>query len=88
MTAAKYFSCEGCLEGSIIAQPVNAPSSYIFNYELVVDVFESVDEDNARHSCLSCVHNGTTCHVVWMVSVGGGQPKSSRCLSKFVGGWA
>ena len=60
---------------------------YLFNFEVIVDVFEIVDDQNVRYSCLSCVCNGTTFHLVWMVVVGGGQPKSSKCLSKFLNGW-
>ena len=83
----KHFRCPDCPEEHTRAQPVKAPSLYIFGYELVVDVFETSDDANVRFSCLSCVCNGTTFHRVWMVREGGDQPKSSKCLSKFLNGW-
>ena len=66
---------------------MKAPSLYILNYEIVVDVLEVKDDAAERYSCLSCVCNGTTFHLVWEVSVGGGQPKSTKCLRKFLQGW-
>ena len=53
----------------------------------MVDVLEVKGDAAERYSCLSCVCNGTTFHLVWMVSVGGGQPKSTKCLRKFLQGW-
>ena len=85
--AVKHFRCPDYPEEHLRQQPVKAPSLYLFNYEVIVDVFEIVDDGNTRYSCLSCVCNGTTFHLVWMVVVGGGQPKSSKCLNKFLNGW-
>ena len=53
--AVKRFRCPGCPEEHTRAQPVKAPSLYVFNYEVVVDVFESVDDENTTYSCPSCV---------------------------------
>ena len=72
--AVKHFRCPDCPEEHTRQQPVKAPSLYLFNYEVVVDVFETVDDANTRYSCLSCVCNGTTFHLAWMVVMGGGQP--------------
>jgi len=85
--AVKHFRCPDCPEEHTRAQPVKAPSLYLFNFEVVVDVLEIKDDGAERYSCLSCVCNGTTFHLVWMVSVGGGQPKSTKCLRKFLQGW-
>ena len=85
--AVRHFRCPDCPEEHTRAQPVKAPSLYLFNFEVVVDVLEIKDDAAERYSCLSCVCNGTTFHLVWMVSVGGGQPKSTKCLRKFLQGW-
>ena len=62
---------------------MKAPSLYIFNYEIVVDVLEVKDDAAERYSCLSCVCNGTTFHLLWVVSVGGGQLKSRSVSGSF-----
>ena len=62
--AVKQFRCPDCPEEHLRQQPVKAPSLYLFNYEVIVDVFEIVDDENTRYSCLSCVCNGTTFHLV------------------------
>ena len=51
--AVKHFRCPDCPEEHTRQQPVKAPSLYLFNYEVVVDVFETVDDANTRYSCLS-----------------------------------
>ena len=85
--AVKHFRCPDCPEEHTRSQLVKAPSLYIFKYEVVVDVFESVDDENERYSCLSCVCTDTTFHLAWMVNVGGHQPKSSKCLAKLLNCW-
>ena len=85
--AVKHFRCPDCPEEHTRAQPVKAPSLYIFNYEVVVDVLEVEDDAAERYSCLSCVCNGTTFHLVLVARVGGAQRKSTKCLRKFLQGW-
>ena len=41
--AVQHFRCPDCPEDHARAQPVKAPSLYIFNYEIVVDVLEVKD---------------------------------------------
>ena len=86
IVVVKHSRCPDCPEEHTRSQPLMAPSLYIFYYEVVVDVFESVDDENERYSCLSCVCNGTAFHLVWMVREGGDQPKSFKLLSKLLNG--
>ena len=66
----QHLRCLDYPEDHTSALLVKAPSLYIFNYEVVVDVLEVKDDAAERYSCFSCVCNGTTFHLVWVVSVG------------------
>ena len=83
--AVKHFRCPDCLEDHTRAQPVKAPSLYIFNYEFVVDVLEVKDAGKGRYGCVSGVCNGTTFHLVG--GVRWGWPTQEREMSEEVPGW-
>ena len=61
IAAAKKFQRETCTQ--IQAKPrtrvVKPPSKYAFNYEVVMDVFESKDDNGARYHNLSILCQGT-----------------------------
>ena len=79
----EFFSCPDCPEPAVRDNPVAAPSSYAFNYEVIVDCIEVADYDANKYIFLSAVCNGTTMHAVGMVMLGKGVPKSSKCWDKF-----
>ena len=86
--ACKNFKCDACAvshEGEK-THPVAAPPRYEFNHTVIVDIFETHDDENGRHSWLSIVCSGTCYHQVIHVEQGG-QPSSSKCLEKFSQYW-
>ena len=88
--AAQHFRCEICdtVKTQTRTHPIAPPSTYTFNHNLAVDVFEVGDMNNVRYSILSIVDTSTSFHQAAVVSVGGGQPSSSKCWQKFQSVWA
>ena len=78
LDALKFFKCDECPKEVQLPKPVKMPSFYAFNYEVIIDVFESKDDNGERYSWLSIVCDGTTFHIVCLVRVGGGQPRSTK----------
>ena len=87
--ACQNFRCDNCpnLETAKRSTPVAAPKLYVFGYEIIIDIFEVKDAIGVRFHFLSMVDAGTTYHVVCMVHVGPGTPKSSKCFAKFMTYW-
>ena len=89
IAACKDFKCDACAvshEGDR-THPVAAPPRFEFNHTVIVDVFETHDDENGRHSWLSIVCSGTCYHQVVHIEQGG-QPSSGKCLEKFSQYWA
>ena len=85
----KLFKCGDCLE---MEKPqgmptVKPPSPYIFNWEVIIDVFYIKDMEREIYGFLSIVDNGTSFHLIALVSVGKGTPLSSKCYKKFLRVW-
>ena len=89
LKAVKHFYCEDCDAKFKKARthPVAPPSMYCFNYAVILDVLEAKDYDKERYSFLSVVCDGTVFHQLGLVVVGGGQPSSRKCLTKFMTIW-
>ena len=88
--AVRLFRCPDCAELSKPEKPraVAAPGKYIFNYEVILDVFEVYDAMGVPYLMLSIVDDGTCFHVVALLSQGVGQPSSMKCFRKFSSKWA
>ena len=63
------------------------PSRYSFKHEVGIDVFEKYDNVGNRYSFLNIVCNGTCFQQAPVVVERGGQPKSQKCLEKFMNHW-
>ena len=87
--AVRLFRCENCtqLEKPHKALPAAAPGRYMFNYEIIVDVFEEHDAAGNPFLFLSIVCDGTVFHLVTVVAEGVGQPTSTACFRKFMKTW-
>ena len=59
----------------------------MFNYEIIVDVFEEDDAAGTPFLFLSIVCDGTVFHLVVVVAEGTGQPSSTACFRKFMKTW-
>merc|ERR1711965_1066384 len=76
INGVKLFKCGDCLEMSLPQgmPTVKPPSPYVFNWEVIVDVFYIKDMENEIYGFLSIVDNGTSFHVIALVSIGKGNP--------------
>jgi len=87
----KFFKCQVCLETSntTAVRKVKAPSLYAFNHEVILDIFYTHDMNDppGLYGWLSVVCNGTTFHMICMISVGKGNPLSIKCYKKFQSHW-
>ena len=84
--AVGKFRCEECAETEEAKRlsPVGMPTTYAFNFDLILDILETKDFVGDRFSFLSMVCNGTTFHIVCLVAVGGSQASSEKCLKKLL----
>ena len=84
--AVRLFRCENCtqLEKPHKALPAAAPGRYMFNYEIIVDVFEEDDAAGTPFLFLSIACDGTVFHLVTVVAEGTGQPSSTACFRNFM----
>ena len=87
--AVKNFRCNDCAETEQNANALKfkMPSTYAFNYNVTFDVFFLKDSDGTTFGFLSIVCAGTTFHAAPIVCEGHGNPRSSKCLSKFQSHW-
>ena len=87
--AVKNFRCPDCTETDQTANTCKfkMPSTYAFNYNVILDVFYLKDSDGTTFGFLSIVCAGTTFHAASLVCIGNGNPPSSKCLSKFQSHW-
>ena len=81
IAACENFRCEDCasIEDPRGAGKAKAPSPYIFNHDLILDLFDIHDDDGATHAFLSIVCNGATSHVAAHARVGKSSPSSRKC---------
>ena len=89
INGVKFFRCETCagLQSPSSVAPVKAPSPYMFNHNVIIDIFYIQDMAGMTFGCLSVVYDGTTFHVICMICQGHGNPLSSKCLAKFESHW-
>ena len=67
---------------------VKEPSCFVFNEEVLLDLFDVHDDNRNVSVCLNIVCNGTTYQVACHVREGNGLPTSKKCFMKFKIHWA
>ena len=90
VAACQHFSCPACetMRAPARVRVVKPPSRYVFNAEVLLDIFEVKDAAGHRYSVPSLVCAGTTFHVAGVVRAGGGTPSSRTCFHMFTTRWA
>ena len=85
----KLFRCDTCadLEKPLRAGPAAPPGLYLFNHEVILDVFEVHDTVMKPFLMLSIVCDGTCFQICVFVAEGTGVPSSAKCLRKFMSKW-
>ena len=74
--AVAHFRCDSCESiappGKV--SPVKAPSNFMFNYEVLLDLFDVHDDNRNVSVFLNIICNGTTYQVACHVREGNGLP--------------
>lgn len=88
--AVKNYRCNDCTETDQTANALKfkMPSTYVFNYNAILDVLYLGNTEGTTFGFLSIVCARTAFHASPFVCTEKGNPPSSKCLSTFQSHWA